>query len=74
MKRPTEQISKLKHCFNGEFQDVCDYIVFLENLTKTQRRKTIDEIAFKLCTEIYFGYEVEARVVEILEQMKGDKE
>lgn len=35
------------------------------------RNQTITEIEFILCAEIYFGYEVEARVVEVLEQMKG---
>lgn len=44
MKRPTELISKIKHCFNGEFQDLHDYIIFLENLTKMQRAKTIETI------------------------------
>lgn len=43
MKRPTELISKINYC-NGEFQYLHDYIIFLENLTKTQRADTFEEI------------------------------
>lgn len=35
-----------------------------------EKINTIDEIGMKLCAEIYFGYEVEERVCEVLEQMK----
>lgn len=37
------------------------------------RNKTINEIGMKLCAEIYFGYEVEERVWEVLEQLKEKK-
>lgn len=41
-----------------------------EEIRADERAKTISEIEIKLCAEIHFGYELEARVCDVLEQIR----